>query len=260
MNRLVCVFLVVLLTLVIAASCTAASSQQRSRPGAFTRYEASTVSELISQLQNDPVVAQRYTTHFGVSKQELVDYFSQNLKLVALKSPATVTTYFVSTSGRILSKQRKLTVGRKIFVGPGNKPVLEQGCGNPLTKRLPAPPEAKTEVKPLVETIGVPPPAPEVVTPEVVEAVPAEPETPEVVAVLPAVEAVAIPPVATMSPAPSVFQFVGAVAPIVAGLQYLQADKETPSVVPEPATAATVALGFLGVAAGFRRSRRAPRK
>lgn len=255
MNRLVCVFLVVLLTLAVAASCTAAASQQRSRPGAFTRYEASTVSDLVSQIQNDPVVAQRYTSHFGVSKQELVDYFSQNLKLVAMKSPATVTTYFVSTSGRILSKQRQLTVGRRIFVGPGNKPVLEQGCGNPLTKRLPPPPEVKTEVKPIVETIGQPP-TPEVVTPPVVEVAPVEEEKPEVIAALPAVEAVTIPPVATMSPAPSIFQFVGAVAPIVAGLQYLQADKPTPNVIPEPSSLVTVALGAFGVAAGFLKTRR----
>lgn len=252
MCRVISISCALVLCMAFAIGASAAEHRERARPGSFVQYSANSVGELVEQVNNNPAVAKRYASHFGMPKEQLATYFSQNLKVVTLTAPAKVTTYFVSKYGTILSKQRTLPAGRRVFTNEDNKILIETGCGNPVTKRLPAPkPKVETEVKPAVETIGTPPIA------ESVPAPIAEVVQPEVVAQLPILEPL-IEPISAFRSGPSIMGFMGALAPVLAGVHYVQASRDT--YIPEPASAIPVALGSVGVASAFIRQRRNARK
>jgi hypothetical protein len=247
--RLMWMLWFVLILLVCLAPCYAAEARQLARPGSFVYYATYTVGDLVEQVTNNPRVARRYSEHFGVSPDKLPDYFKMNLKLVTLSKPTRVTTYFVSKHGRVLSKQRTLPAGRQVFVTVGDKLFLEAGCGNPLTKQMPV---VKTEVKPSVEVVAAP--LPEALTNEVAPTIVEEvlPQVEEVAALPPVVAA----PIGSFRSGVNILDFVEVLAPVVAGLQYVQASKDQPPVVPEPASMTPVALASAGVAGFYIRRRR----
>lgn len=232
----------------------AGDGRTRARPGSFVYYSARTPADLVDQVNNNPTVGRRYSNHFGVSRAKLAEYFANNLKVITLTRPTKVTTYFVSKYGRVMSKQRTLPAGRQVFAAPGNKLLMEVGCGNPLTKQMP---QVKTQVKPSVETVAAPP---------VVETLPEEivapmiEETPEVVAQLPPVVEAVLPPIEAFSSGPSILDFVEVLGPVVAGLQYVQASKDDVPYVPEPGSLATVALASIGLTGYVLTGRKRARK
>ena len=246
--RHLCIACIVSLCVACALSCSAAQEKRPARPGAFVRYSVYSVADLVDQVKNNPTVAKRYSSHFGVSQDKLADYFTKNLKLMSLRKPTKVTTYFISKHGRILSKQRTLPAGRMVFVTPGDKLFVEAGCGNPLTKKMP---EVQTKVKPDVEVISAPPEVQPVLEPVVEPIV-----EPVIEPVVPPVVEPVVTPIEAFRGSDSILKFVEVLAPVVAGLQYVQASKDEPSYVPEPGTFATVALASAGLVTGMIRRRR----
>lgn len=248
MCRVLCTLCVLSVGLTAAVGSSADPTRHPARAGSFVHYAVYSVDDLVGQVSSNPTVAKRYASHFGISKEKLAVYFKENLKVVTLRAPVKVTTYFISKHGRIASKQRTLPAGRQVFVTVGNKAFIEIGCGNPVTKQMPV---VKTEVKPIVETVGELPVA-EVLSPPAVEVL-----QPEVVAQLP-IEVVAAP--AATFGAPSILKFLEVAAPVVAGLQYVRASKDTETYIPEPSSFLPVALASMAAASAFVWKRRAARR
>lgn len=103
--------------------------------GAFLRKPAYKVADLISALQRDPVVADRYSRHFRMSKSQLVEYFS-GLHLSKLDMAGAYTVYNVHDS-IIRSRVLNLKKGTLVFADSTGRPILQQVCGNPMVWRIP---------------------------------------------------------------------------------------------------------------------------
>ncbi len=242
MHRLACFTVLAVIALVCCAP-SAADHQKPARPGSFVRYSAQTVDDLVSQIENNPVVAKRYAEHFGTSPENLARYFRENLKVITLKTPVKVRTYFISKNNKIASKQRVLPAGRRVYVTLAGELLIETDCGNPVTKKLPP----KTKVLGTTETV---PPLP--VAEDIVLAPPvtAGPEVVEVFqdATTRALET-AVEPFAAAGSAPSFLQIAEAVVPALAGLHYVQNRKSTPTVIPEPGSLVPLSVACSGLAA-----------
>jgi hypothetical protein len=182
----------------------------------------------------------RYTQHYGLSAEKLVQYFKENLRLTTVKSPTKVTTYYVTKKGSILSKRKLLPVGTKIFASTDGMPLLEWRCGNPLTKTLPfvarpvttipttsiqEVPEVKVAQTPTQELVMIPPP---IAAATVTEMAPVIPTLTSVIEAAPA-------PPSILSPA-----LVAAVPALLGAVNVRHSNSQT---VPEPASLATFGLG-----------------
>jgi hypothetical protein len=146
---------------VLACSAASAATPQRTPPGSFLRYRATTVQELVNQMRQDPVVRARYAKHFKTSPNTLASDVSHGVRLITLKSPARVTSFYISKSGRISGKRKLLSRGTLVFADSAGKPVIAWSCGNPLTTALARhvvkqPVQVTEEVKPTVEVISAP--------------------------------------------------------------------------------------------------------
>jgi hypothetical protein len=238
-----------------------ALAAQRTPPGSYLKYAVTTVDDLCDQVASDPVVQARYSIHFGISSEEIGNYFRENLQIITLPQSLRTQVWFVDTKGRTQVKTKNLPKGTKVFATTDGKAVLQFSCGNPLMTRLPA----RIATKPVTETIqsenatvaAVPPvsevetmvlPAPEeIITTAVVMAPPAT----EVAAVLPiaaappvqpiAAAAVSMPPVVAAAAAAggsagSMLGVLGGLAGIAAAAGGGGSSNPSPPQVPEPST------------------------
>lgn len=121
----------------LAAVTTCAHALERTPPGSFLKYRATSVAELTGQLSKQPDTLALYSRHFGVSGQELTAYFVNNLKLVSLKSPLKVQMWYIGKDGKAHVKSKLLPKGTTVFATQDNKPVLSWSCGNPVRTKLP---------------------------------------------------------------------------------------------------------------------------
>ena len=158
-------------------------------PGSFIERTVSNPEDLARQIETDKLVGQRFARHFGMSVKDLADYIRKNLRISQLKSSGKFTTYYISHGDRVRVQTKTFKAGRRVFVGPDGKPVLDAVCGNPLVKGLP---KIVVKVEP-EQAVVQPPPAP--VTPE-----PVKPEPPPVVAELPTTVPPVEPPVQEVPP------------------------------------------------------------
>jgi len=124
-----------LLSVLICLAPSAASARDRTPSGSFLKYRASTVAELVHQVSRDPVVKARYAHHFMIRPDKVVSYLAA-LKLVTLKSPVRVRSYYISPGG-VCAKAKLLPKGTAVFAS-GGIPVLSWSCGNPLRAATPA--------------------------------------------------------------------------------------------------------------------------
>jgi hypothetical protein len=156
----------------VVAQCVQAA--ERTPPGSYLVYRATTVGELRNQVAKNAVVRARYIRHFGVSPTELDSFFADELCLVSLKEPLRTKCWYVDKSGRQVIKTKLLPRGTMVFATINGKPVLSWSCGNPLRADLPmtlvkpSTEKPETKVLPSVETIStavvMAPPAPAVVS------------------------------------------------------------------------------------------------
>lgn len=178
---------VFLCVLALACPLIAQAAPSAAPPGSFIERSVSNPEDLARQIETDKLVGQRFARHFGMSVKDLADYVRKNLRVSQLKSTGKFTTYYMSRGERVRVHTKTFKAGRKVFVGPDGKPVLDAVCGNPLVKGLP-----KIEVKVEPEQAVVPP------TP--VQPEPVKPEPPPVVAQLPTTPPTVEPPVQDVPP------------------------------------------------------------
>ncbi len=174
-------------------------------PGSYIRQPAATVEELVSQVQNDPVVAARYARLFHMSP-EAVRLAFRNLRRSTLTHDEVMRVYYVH-GDKLGYKLRRVRAGEPVFSLPNGAPVLVAVCGNPLRATL-LPPSLALQIpdfSPTEEVETVSPPFPPVIA-ERLEAPAPFPIGPVVPPVLAEVtpnfveETGVIPPVVTAAP------------------------------------------------------------
>ncbi|MCL6623506.1 MAG: PEP-CTERM sorting domain-containing protein [Fimbriimonadales bacterium] len=101
-------------------------------PNSFFVRPARSVTQLLQQVRQEPVVLDRFMRHFQLSQSELLSYF-RTLRTARLPADTHFTVYNVNhETGEIYSKQRTLKRGELVFVEESGRPILWASCGNPL--------------------------------------------------------------------------------------------------------------------------------
>lgn len=256
--RVILAFLTVLILL--AAFAPFASALERTPPGSYLEYRATTVGELRSQVSNNKIVQARYASHFGIPAAQLDKALLSKLTLIALKQPLRTRSWYISKSGKALVRVKLLPRGTMVFAMRG-EPVLAWSCGNPLGASLPTnlvkataetvSPKSGVETKVLaspVETIST--------------AVIAAPPVPAVAAILPvetppvlasiAAPAISIPPVISSNIGGGWLAALGGLGGIAASFK-----KDDHPTVPEPSNLVAIGslLAMMPVACRFRRQK-----
>lgn len=258
-------------TIAVAGALLAMSTMQsaqgaeRTPPGSYLVYRATTVGELRNQVAKNAVVRSRYTRHFGVSPAQLDTFLANDLSLVSLKQPLRTRCWYIDKSGRQSVKTKLLPRGTMVFATASGQPVLSWSCGNPLRADLPM-----TMAKPSKQTTAKPAAEPEIkVLPNPMEtistALVAAPPAPIAASALP----VAAPPVLATVAAPAVSAPPILSAASFGGLEILGllggaalaigggGGHSSPSVViPEPSSLVAVAGFLVTLPAAYRLTRK----
>lgn len=231
----------------------------RPEPNAFLNRPASNIQGVIEQVRTDPEVYSRFAKYYGMSKSELISYFS-TLKQAKLSKNELYVVYNVHEDGVIRSRLFDLKAGSFIYVDSMGQAVMKKVCGNPM-KRGPSnlstaalvpeiPTSAMAEFRPITEE------APqattpiemmvveEVVMPAFVAETPVTPPTivtPETPVVKPSFESIPI----------------ASILPLLAGAAVLAPGGSNNAPIPEPATilAVTAMIGLYGASRARRRDK-----
>lgn len=118
---------------VLAATLLAVTIMARAEPNAFLNKAAYTQNALVTQVQNDPKVMSRYTRHFGMTKQEVIEYF-KTLRLDTLKEDGVYLVYNVPNTEEVRARSIFYKKGTKVWVDPDGGIVLKASCGNPMAR------------------------------------------------------------------------------------------------------------------------------
>ncbi|MEN6370557.1 MAG: DUF6777 domain-containing protein [Armatimonadota bacterium] len=251
MNR--AFILVIVLAVAVAVFATEASAS-RAAPGAFILEKADTVQALVDQIASNKAVSSLYVKHYGMSEDRIIKYFEQNLRLVTLKKPIKVTTYFVSRNNRILSKQRLIPAGTKVFATPSGEPVLEWRCGNPISKQLPFVETAENPKSPTTLVASNPPIEIGTLPDALVTSVETTPVlVPAASTIAPAMQA-AIEPQVIASPNLSAMKVL--VPALLGAVAVRSSNNNTSPEVPEPMSILTLMAGAGGVLLQYKKKNR----
>ncbi len=166
----------------------------------YLTRSATSAHDFAQMLRQDPVVAQRFANHYGMSNDAIADYIEKNGKVVTIQRPTTFTEYYIDSLGHTHKHQKTLRPGDRIIVIRG-MPVLDMRCGNPMSKRLPPVPAPRPIAKAKPAPKPAAPPPQVQITEQPPPAAPLAPPPPVVVPPAPA----APPPV---QPAPVVHRRV----------------------------------------------------
>ena len=115
------------------ALIAATSMADRPEPNAFLNKAAYTQNALVTQVQKDEVVMSRYTRHFGMTKEEVVEYF-KTLRLDTLKEDGVYLVYNVPKTEEVRARSMFYKKGTKVWVDPQGGIVLKASCGNPMVR------------------------------------------------------------------------------------------------------------------------------
>lgn len=120
----------------LAAAClgvmaVAPLAAARPEPNAFLNRLAPDMKALVVQVQNDPEVYARYAKHFGMSKNELLAYFS-TLKPSRIARSGPYVVYNIHDDGIVRSRIFNLKAGSLIYIDSIGTPILKKICGNPM--------------------------------------------------------------------------------------------------------------------------------
>lgn len=160
-------------------------STERTPPGSYLVYRATTIGQLRQQLATNKTVQARYSKHFGLSPQELDAFIANHMQLISLKSPLLVETWYISRNGHPVTRKKLLPTGTMVFATMDGEPVLSWSCGNPLRADLPHEVKAETDtvdvqtkvlaapVETITSAVVTAPPAPAVVGVAPIESAPA---------------------------------------------------------------------------------------
>ncbi|HLO99164.1 MAG TPA: PEP-CTERM sorting domain-containing protein [Fimbriimonas sp.] len=100
---------------------------------AFINKPANTVAELVTQIERDKAVADRFMRHFSMTKSEVIAYVRTLRKGVIQKS-GYFTVYSVPENGIIKAHVSFFPKGTPAFVDAAGDPVLRLKCGNPFMR------------------------------------------------------------------------------------------------------------------------------
>ena len=222
------------LVLCLSLCCIAGANAARLRtpPGAFLTKPVSDINGLCQLIQQDKVVAARFSKHFGITASQFVSYLRQNAKVSVLTGARRYPEYFISNSGRVQPHTKYLTKGARLIVAFDGAPIMDLRCGNPMTKKLPKP---VAKVLPsVVEQVLAPPPVEQLVA--VVEETPAPPPVLEE----PVSQVLALAP-QEISFMP-VVEKLGLLLPLL-GVGALRGQDEEKPPVPEPSSLMVLLMG-----------------
>lgn len=90
------------------------------------------VNDLVGQIKNNDVVADRYMRHFSMDKSEVLNYVG-GLHVSQLVDKQAMLVYGVPQDGKIHATRQTLPKGDKLFVDRFGNPVMRVVCGNPVT-------------------------------------------------------------------------------------------------------------------------------
>lgn len=233
--------------LMLATVASVAIASERTPPGSYLQYRATTVAGLRHELATNQLVQARYSKHFGISAEEFDKFLANNVQLVALKSPLLVDTWYVDRWGKATTKRKLLPTGTMVFSTKGGQAFLTWSCGNPLRADLPV----DTKVKAATSTITSPLDLP---ADTKVLAAPVETITSALIDAPPATAEVAITPVESASALSYVSAPAVSMPPIIAGLGALGAlgglaisrssTPAPPPPVPEPSSIVVMGMGM----------------
>ncbi len=208
-------------------------------PRSFLNAPARNTTALISSLDS-PRVLHTYQRHYGVSRDELEQFF-RTLHLRQLGKTSRMQVYHVDhKTGLVGSGMRTLKGTELVWVSADDTPLLVARCGNPLGRRIFLPPAAEiskmtsTEIAvPQPEVVlepAMPEPITVAVTPETAPLVPIEPATPFPTPLGPVTATISSSPIAAAFP-------LWALAPIPF---FLLPRGGSSAPVPEPSSVATL--------------------
>jgi hypothetical protein len=238
--------------ILVALVTPAALALARTEPNSFINRPAYTLSDLLDQVRNDKVVASRFTRHFGMTKEEVVDYFS-TLRLGRLKTDGVYLIYNVPDWEEVRSRAVFYRKGTLVWTDDKGNPILKASCGNPMVRGTDI---GLARVSPSVGLVTSSGPR-DLVALSTPETVPSDfaPETmapslaqTSAIAALP--PEMLVPAVTTQPISPLL------IVPIVGGLA-LGVNTTDPNPIPEPATVAVFAMAAGWAAVRARRNGKA---
>lgn len=103
----------------------------RSEPNAFLDQNVKNHAELMKQIRTNDEVMSRYMRHFGMTRQEVLDFFG-SLKIDELEQDGVYLVYNVPETGEIRAKAIFYKKGTKVWVDQNGGLVLKASCGNPM--------------------------------------------------------------------------------------------------------------------------------
>ena len=119
------------LGLSVLALTFAATAAARPDLNSFVNRKLSDTQSLVTQIKTDPVVADRYERHFGMTRQEVLSYVG-NLHRGPLPQTGSYTIYSVPDDGHVKMHVATLKKGEPMFLDASDKPILIAKCGNPV--------------------------------------------------------------------------------------------------------------------------------
>lgn len=129
----------VLVVLCLALATPVPAYAKPAGEGAFLIESASSVHELVAQVQDSRLVALRYAKHFRTDPSSVLTYFRNQLSTIKLTKTALFDIYYLDESNNIVSMAKELKAGTRVFANKSATPILEIGTGNPLVSTLPLP-------------------------------------------------------------------------------------------------------------------------
>lgn len=121
------------ITALLAAFVMVAVATARTEPNSFLNKPATTHAALMKQVQSDDQVMNRFMRHFGMSRPEVIQYFS-TLKLDTLTEDGVYLVYNVPESEELRARAIFYKAGTKVWVDQEGTIVLKESCGNPMVR------------------------------------------------------------------------------------------------------------------------------
>lgn len=230
--------------MVVAVAGLALSAVARMPRNSYLVRPASTKAELISQVKSERVVMDRYTRHFSMSEQEVIDYL-ETLRLGRLERTGVYTVFGVPRNGKIHVSNQTIRKGSLVWFDSAGQAALLEVCGNPMNlgpKRMTmanlVTPSSATQSASSLVAMSTIPADPIVAAPVIQDMTPVTPIAPPIPEVAPGV----------VSRSTNLLPLL-----IPAGIIAASIDDGGEEPVPEPATMTAIGVGLAALAARKRR-------
>lgn len=243
---------ILFVTALLIAAVTAFGEQVA--PNSFIKKPAPTIESLVKQVETDPQVASRFMRHFGMTKEELIN-FLKTLKKGEIKEDGAYLVYNTPESGEIRARVLFEKKGTPVWVDSNGNYILKVECGNPMMRgsdyatveqHETVAMQAMTEVR---ELFVAQPPGISTTSVTATTVVPPIPEY----------DAITIAEIPPANPSEAAGQAIAPLAiliPFTGGL-LLSGGGGGSQPVPEPATMIALGLGVTGILAARKRRKKA---